>query len=101
MVVGIFRARVRAENAKEYYELADQMGEVARSMPGFISWKGYFADDGERVSIHEWQTAADLEAWRTHPAHLKVQDLGREKFYDEYTLYVLDEPRLSRFKKTI
>jgi antibiotic biosynthesis monooxygenase (ABM) superfamily enzyme len=53
MVVVVFRSRVRPENAERYYALADKMAEIARSMPGFISWKGYFAEDSERVSIHE------------------------------------------------
>lgn len=100
MIVAIFRARVRPENAEEYYALADEMGEIARAMPGFISWKGYFAEDGERVSVHEWESAEALEAWRTHPEHLRIQELGRERFYDEYTLYVLDDPRTSRFART-
>lgn len=100
MIVAIFRARVRPENAEEYYALADEMGEIARAMPGFISWKGYFAEDGERVSVHEWENAQALEAWRTHPEHLRIQELGRESFYDEYTLYVLDDPRTSKFVRT-
>ncbi len=99
MIVAIFRARVRAENADEYYALADEMGKIAHAMPGFISWKGYFAEDGERVSVHEWESAEALEAWRSHPEHLRIQELGREKFYDEYTLYVMDEPRTSKFTK--
>lgn len=53
MIVAIFRARIRPENADEYYALADDMGQIARAMPGFVSWKGYFAEDGERVSVHE------------------------------------------------
>ncbi|MAN60362.1 MAG: antibiotic biosynthesis monooxygenase [Parvibaculum sp.] len=97
MIVAIFRARIRPENADEYYALADEMGEIARALPGFISWKGYFAEDGERVSLHEWESAEALEAWRTHPEHLRIQELGREKFYEEYTLYVMDEPRSSKF----
>lgn len=100
MIVAIFRARVRPENAEEYYALADEMGEIARAMPGFISWKGYFAEDGERVSVHEWESAEALEAWRTHPEHLRIQELGREKLYDEYTLHVLDDPRTSKFVRT-
>jgi len=100
MIVAIFRAQVRPENAEEYYALADEMGEIARAMPGFISWKGYFAEDGARVSVHEWESAEALEAWRTHPEHLRIQELGREKFYDENTLYVLDDPRTSRFVRT-
>jgi len=99
MIVAIFRARVRADNASEYYALADEMGAIARSMPGFISWKGYFSEDGERVSIHEWETPEALEAWRTHPEHLRIQERGRLDFYDEYTLYVMDEPRTSHFRR--
>lgn len=100
MIVAIFRTRIREEHSEAYFELADKMGEIARSMPGFISWKGYTSDDGERVSFHEWESAKHLAAWRNHPEHLKVQELGRETFYDEYTLYVYDEPRESRFKRT-
>ncbi len=100
MIVAIFRARIRPENADAYYDLADRMGAIARTMPGFISWKGYFADDGERVSVHEWESAEALEAWRTHPEHLRVQELGREKFYEDYTLYVMDEPRTSKFVRS-
>jgi len=99
MIVAIFRARVRADNASEYYALADEMGAIAREMPGFISWKGYFSEDGERVSIHEWETPEALEAWRTHPEHLRIQERGRQDFYDEYTLYVMDEPRTSHFRR--
>jgi len=99
MVVAIFRARVRPGQQEAYYALADEMAEVARAMPGFVSWKGYFAEDGERVSIHEWETAEHLRAWRTHPEHLRVQEIGRRDFYDEYTLYVCDEPRESRFSR--
>jgi len=40
-----------------------------------------------------------LRAWREHPEHLKAQALGRQKFYEEYTLYVSDGPRTSRFSR--
>ena len=99
MVVIVFRSRIRPENAERYYALADKLGEIARSMPGFISWKAYAAEDGERVPIHEWETAEHLRAWREHPEHLKAQALGREVFYEEYTSYVCDEPREARFSR--
>jgi len=99
MVVAVFRSRVRDEHAQEYYALADEMAKLARTMPGFISWKGYTAEDGERVSVHEWESAEQLSAWRNHPRHTRAQALGRERFYDEYTLYVCEEPRESRFHR--
>ena len=97
MVVAIFRARIREGRTQEYYALAEEMANIARSLPGFISWKGYTNEDGERVSVHEWESAECLAAWRNHPEHVKAQELGRERFYDEYTLYVCDRPRESRF----
>jgi heme-degrading monooxygenase HmoA len=97
MVVAIFRARVRPEHAAEYFSQAERMAEIARSMRGFLSWKGYTADDGERVSVHEWASSADLAAWRDHPEHVRMRQLGRERYYTQYTLWVCDEPRESRF----
>jgi heme-degrading monooxygenase HmoA len=99
MVVAIFRARVREEHAAEYYALADEMARLARAMPGFLSWKAYTSEDGERVSVHEWESAEQLAAWRSHPRHVAVQARGRERYYEGYTLYVCDAPRESRFAR--
>ena len=99
MVIAIFRARIRPECAEDYYRHAEVMSQIARSMPGFISYKGFTAPDGERVSIHEWNSADELRAWRLHPEHVAMQAIGRERFYEEYTLYVMADPRQSRFKR--
>jgi heme-degrading monooxygenase HmoA len=100
MVVVVFRSRVRPENAGEFYKLRDRMFALAKSMPGFISYKSYASEDGERLSLHEWDSPEHLRAWREHPEHREVQALGRERYYEEYTLYALDSPRESRFKRS-
>lgn len=100
MIVAVFRSRVRAEHLQEYLERGEAMERLARSMPGFVSVKDFVAEDGEAVSIHEWESAEQLAAWREHPEHKRTQQLGREKFYDEYTLYVCDRPRQSRFRRS-
>ena len=97
MVVVVFRSRIRPENADGFHALADRMLALAQEMPGFISYKAYAADDGERVSIHEWETAEHLRSWREHPEHVKAQALGRKRYYAEYTSYICDTPRESRF----
>jgi heme-degrading monooxygenase HmoA len=98
MVVVVFRSRVREERAEEYSRRADEMWQIAKAMPGFISYKSFTAPDGERVSIHEWESAEELKAWREHPEHRRMQAFGRQEFYNEYTLYVCDSPRESRFE---
>lgn len=97
MVVVVIRSRVRPEHVQEYYALVEEMEALARSMPGYISNKSYYAADGERLSVHEWESAEQLHAWRAHPDHVKAQGRGRRDFYDSYTIYVCDGPRESRF----
>jgi heme-degrading monooxygenase HmoA len=99
MTIVVFRSRIRPENADEFHELADKMLLLAKSMAGFISYKAYTSDDGERVSIHEWESPEQLRAWREHPEHRQAQSIGRDRFYEEYTSYVCESPRESRFKR--
>lgn len=101
MVLIVARSRIRAEHAQRYYALVDRLGAIAQSMPGFISWKAYYAEDGERVSIHEWESPEQLRAWREHPDHLEAQALGRRDFYEEFTIDVCENPRTTRFVRPV
>ena len=56
MPVVVFRSRLRPETAEEFRKLLPHMLELARSIPGFVSYKAFEADDGERVSIIEFET---------------------------------------------
>jgi heme-degrading monooxygenase HmoA len=88
MVVTIFRSRLRDEHAQPYYEMAARMRTLAGDMPGSISFKTFKADDGERVSLIEFESEDTLRAWREHPEHRKAQELGRAKFYAEFQIQV-------------
>ena len=99
MVMAIFRSRLRPQNETEFQALAERMLERARSMPGFLSYKVYLADDGERCSVIEFDTAENLRAWREHPEHREAQRAGRERYYEEYSLHVGEPTRESRFRR--
>ena len=99
MVVVVFRAKIIEDIESTYYEKVAEMEAIATRMPGFISYKGFFAKDGERVSIHEWESEEALSAWRNHPSHKAIQEFGRNHFYEEYSLFVCSDPRTSYFKK--
>ena len=98
MIVAIFRSRLRTEFLDEYRPLAAKMLEMARAMPGFLSFKSFAAGDGERVSIIEFDTLANLEAWRDDPEHQKAQALGMKRYYSEYQLQVCSPVRAYSFK---
>ncbi|MCP3985283.1 MAG: antibiotic biosynthesis monooxygenase [bacterium] len=98
VVVTIFRSRIRPENETEYQVLAGKMLELARSMPGFVSYRFYSSEDGERCSIVEFESDEELQAWRDHPRHREAQRLGRERYYTEYAVCVADQLRTSAFQ---
>ena len=77
MMVVVFRARrAPAGVGEEYQYWFARMTELARDMPGYISHKAYVADDGERLTLFEWESADTLQAWATHPEHAAVKKLG-------------------------
>jgi len=67
MIVTVFRSRLRPGAREEYIALVDRMVELAKTMPGYISHKGFFAEDGERVTIVEFEHEEGMRAWCTNP----------------------------------
>lgn len=98
MVLVVFRSKIRPENEEGFLALADEMMPIAESMPGFVSYKVFKAEDGERCSIIEFETEEDLRGWREQVDHRRAQQAGRESFYAEYSLQVGIPSRESRFR---
>ncbi|HEX4821318.1 MAG TPA: antibiotic biosynthesis monooxygenase [Acidimicrobiales bacterium] len=86
-VVTIFRSRLR-DTHEGYDETADEMEAAARAMPGFVDFKTFRADDGERVSLVVFDSRDAHEAWRDDPRHQAAQQRGREEWYAEYHIQV-------------
>ncbi len=100
MIVTIFRSRLREEALAEYGPVAEQMDRLASSMPGFISLKTFTADDGEHVTIAEFESEKDQSAWREHTEHRMAQEAGRDRFYSTYKIQVCSPIRTREFERT-
>jgi len=100
MIVVVFRSRLKPGLGEEYGALVDRMTELAQSMPGYISHKDFAAEDGERVTVVEFENEEGLRVWRTNPEHLAAQKLARQKYYTEYHLQVCTLMRESKFAAT-
>jgi heme-degrading monooxygenase HmoA len=87
-VVVVFRSRLNEGIEAEYEPEAARMEELASSMPGFAGIKTFTADDGERVSIVEFESLETEQAWRDHPEHRRAQQRGRSEFYAAYRIQV-------------
>ena len=98
MIITVFRSRLKPGLRDEYVALVERMNELARTMPGYISHKGYSAEDGERMTIVEFEHEEGMRAWRTNPEHIAAQKLARQKYYTEYHIQVCTLDRETKFK---
>ena len=99
MIVTVFRSRLLPGLQDEDVALVNRMAELASSMPGYISHKGFFAEDGERCTIVEFESEEAQRAWRMHPEHREAQRKGRDLYYETYSLQICELKRESRFER--
>ena len=97
MVVTVFRSRLKPENVEEYYAWAARMAALAKTMPGYVSHKGFVAEDGERVTIVEFEDEETQRAWAVNLQHVDAKKKGRADFYTEYKLQVCEVKRETSF----
>jgi heme-degrading monooxygenase HmoA len=88
MIVTVFRSRLMPGLQEEYVALVDRMAEQASTIPGYISHKGFFAEDGERCTIVEFKSEETQRAWHMHPEHRDAQCKAREVYYQDYSVQV-------------
>ena len=98
-VVTVFRSRRREEAEAAYRELSDEMQAAARSVPGFVDFKTFTADDGERVSLVTFASVEAHQVWRNDPRHRRAQKVGREDFYEEYSIQVGECTHVSQWSR--
>jgi heme-degrading monooxygenase HmoA len=97
MIVTVFRHRLRPEHAEAYFSLAGELDKEAETMPGYVSRKVYVAEDGERLTVVEFDSWENHRAWAECPKHRAAQKLGREQFYAEYSIHICESMRSSTF----
>ncbi len=98
MIVTVFRSRLQPGAETEYLEWIARMSALAKTMPGYISHKAFVAQDGERVTIVEFESAEQQQVWATHPEHLAAMKKGRTSFYSEYQLQICTVERTRSHK---
>ncbi len=100
MVLVLFRSQLRPESGDEYAETARRMEALVRTLPGFVSFKTYTAQDGDRLSVGAFESEDALLAWRRHPEHVAAQKRGREAFYRFFEIQVAEVIRASGFERS-
>jgi heme-degrading monooxygenase HmoA len=93
MVICLFGMRYRDDaDLDTEARLAERLYEELASLPGFISYHHYSADDGELLGVVRFASREALEAWRDSAAHRATwPDAG--SFYSEFWIQDCDTYR--------
>lgn len=90
MIVTVFRSRLTPGAQDEYGPMAKRMSELAKNVPGYISHKGFVAEDGERVTIVEFESEEALHEWKVHPEHREAKKLGFTMFFGSFKYQICE-----------
>ena len=88
MIVTVFRSRLEAEAQQDYVPMARRLGELAKTMPGYVSHKVFVAEDGERLTLVEFASEDGLQAWATHPGHVEAKRQGIRRLFACYRVQI-------------
>lgn len=84
MIITVFRSRLNPDVEGEYAPMAQRMATLVQTIPGYVSHKGFVAEDGERVTIVEFESEDALRQWQVHPQHAFAKRRGVTEFFSEF-----------------
>ncbi len=97
MILTVFRSRLSSGHDAEYEEFVQSTSALAERAPGFIGHKMFFAPDGERVTLVEFESIETQRAWSLSAEHKAAAKAGRKNFYETYRIQICDVLRDSTF----
>ena len=98
MIVTLFRSRLRPECLEEYQRFVDSTAGMAETAPGFKGHKLFVAEDGERITLVEFENEEAQRNWARTREHVVAARAGRDRFYSEYKIQVCEVKRESQFE---
>ncbi|WP_293764806.1 antibiotic biosynthesis monooxygenase [uncultured Aquitalea sp.] len=79
---------LRRDGDNGYAEMADRMVRLAEVQPGFLGAESSRDAQGFGITVSYWESVEAIAAWRANAEHLVAQKLGREVWYERFSLKV-------------
>ena len=86
MFIVIFRAKIRAVD-EEYSKMAMRLRELALSQFGCIEFHA-LTEGQHEIALSYWPDEDSIRAWKSHPEHIRAQQLGKSRWYESYSVEV-------------
>ncbi|WP_241684966.1 antibiotic biosynthesis monooxygenase family protein [Cyclobacterium xiamenense] len=82
----IFTSIKQPEAGQDYVDMAREMEDLVRNQPGYLGHES--ARDSLGITVSYWDSLEAIAAWKKEARHRMAQQLGREKWYQHYTIRI-------------
>ena len=87
----VFRSTRKLDDGAIYSEWSEKMEILVKTIDGYEKHFGFRdPDTREGVTISYFNSLEAISEWKNLADHKVAQDLGREKFYEEYSVQVCE-----------
>jgi len=83
----IFTSRFGADT-EGYDRMAARMEALATEQDGFLGMDSARGPDGLGITVSYWRDEEAVRAWKRNVEHVAAQELGRARWYAEYSVRV-------------
>lgn len=87
----------RTELDDNYSEMAIKMETLAKQQPGFLGVESARNEIG--ITVSYWESLEAIANWKQNLDHLDAQFLGRQKWYENYTVRIAKVEKEYSFEK--
>lgn len=85
----IFSSTRSGEDPEGYAAMAERMLELASEQPGFLGVEtAHNPETGFGITVSYWADEASIQGWKAVSEHRVAQQLGRETWYERFSLRV-------------
>jgi heme-degrading monooxygenase HmoA len=88
MYAVIFKAKT-SKLDETYFKMAKRMRELAMSEYGCQEFTAVTEGSNE-IAISYWESLEQIEKWKQNSEHLVAQKLGVEKWYERYSVEIVE-----------
>jgi heme-degrading monooxygenase HmoA len=98
MIAMIFEYWFDPDDQQTFEEYLDAAGRLRELLPRIDGFEGVerlqsTTEPGKYVALGFFRDESAVTAWRTHPEHRRVQQLGRDRFFTDYRLRIAEVVR--------
>ena len=84
----IFTSKHTGNEKEAYSSMADRMVELASKQEGYLGIESARDENGIGITVSYWKNEECIKKWKEHSEHLEAQKLGREKWYQNFSLRI-------------